>query len=438
MALLPSEQSEPCLKSELELFTSPNVQVAVQDGFWTEYHPLASLGDSSPIEFVVTGSQEALLDLTQSYLHVKAKVTNADGTNIAADAKVAPVNLALHSMFSQCDCFLNGKQVAAADNSYSYRAYIESLLSFGSDAKEGHLSGALWHADTPSTFNVIDPAAASKNHGFNSRQTFTAQSKLLDLYGRVHSDIFHQDRLLLTGVDLRLKLSRSKDAFVLMGAQADTYRLVVTHASLFVRKVRPAPSVLLAHNQTLSRTNAKYPLQRCEVKTFTIPKDSLQGNLDNVVLGSLPSMCLIGLVSNKAYNGAYNENPFRFHHYNVNHLCLHVDGRQVPSSALRPDFTNNLFVRSYVSLFQSIGKLSQDEGPALPYSHYSKGYTLYGFDLSSDLSSSQSHFNLVKQGNIRIDIRFKEPLPETVNLVLYLIYQTVLEIDKSRTVIYDY
>ena len=260
----------------------------------------------------------------------------------------------------------------------------------------------------------------------------------MDLFGRPHNDLFYQPRLLLNGVDLRLKLTRNKDAFTLMSAAAGNYRIVITKASLFVRKVRPAPSVLLGHTQALTRTNAKYPLQRVDVRTFTIPSGSRQGNLDNVVLGSLPSMCLIGLVTNKTYNGAYEENPFNFKHFDVDHLSLLVDGRQVPATALRPDFTNNLYARSYTGLYQAIGKLGQDEGPSISYSDYGKGFTLYGFDLSSDLSSTQDHFNLVKQGNIRIDIRFKNALTETVNLVLYLVNQTVLEIDKSRTVIYDY
>jgi len=148
-------------------------------------------------------------------------------------------------------------------------------------------------------------------------------------------------------------------------------------------------------------------------------------------------MCIVGLVSNAAYNGDLSKNPYHFKPYNVNHLALLVDGRQIPTTAYTPDFANKLFVRSYSSLFQATGKFSQDEGPQIPYTDYDSGYALWAFDLSSDLSSSQSHFNLVKTGNIRIDVRFSAGLPEAVNLVLYLVHQTVLEIDKSRTIMYD-
>jgi len=45
-------------------------------------------------------------------LYVKAKLTAMDGANLAADAAVGPVNLFLHSLFSQVDISLNGTRIA--------------------------------------------------------------------------------------------------------------------------------------------------------------------------------------------------------------------------------------------------------------------------------------------------------------------------------------
>ena len=39
---------------------------------------------------------------------------------------------------------------------------------------------------------------------------------------------------------------------------------------MWMRKVRPTPTVLNIINQRLSTETAKYPLRRVEVKTFTI------------------------------------------------------------------------------------------------------------------------------------------------------------------------
>ncbi|HSN23010.1 MAG TPA: hypothetical protein VLS45_02370, partial [Methylomicrobium sp.] len=71
------------------------------------------------------------MDFANSYLHVVAKLTKADGTDLDANAAVGPVNLFLHSLFSQVDISLNGTQITPATNTYPYRAMIETLLSYG-------------------------------------------------------------------------------------------------------------------------------------------------------------------------------------------------------------------------------------------------------------------------------------------------------------------
>ena len=96
---------------------------------------MSSIADGSPIEFEVSGTGEVYLDLANSHLYVKAKITAADGANIAADAEVGPVNNFLHSLFSQVDISLNGTLITSSTNTYPYRADIEDLLSYGSESR---------------------------------------------------------------------------------------------------------------------------------------------------------------------------------------------------------------------------------------------------------------------------------------------------------------
>ena len=49
------------------------------------------------IEFAVKGANEFYLDLYNSLLHVLAKISKADGTNIEANT-AGPIKLTLHSM----------------------------------------------------------------------------------------------------------------------------------------------------------------------------------------------------------------------------------------------------------------------------------------------------------------------------------------------------
>ena len=93
-----------------------------------------SLDSGGPIEFLIPGSGDDYLDLANTMLHVQAKVTRANGDDLDLADPVGPVNIWLHSLFSQVDVYLNGTLVTPSTNTYAYRAYIET--SYGPDAKD--------------------------------------------------------------------------------------------------------------------------------------------------------------------------------------------------------------------------------------------------------------------------------------------------------------
>ena len=91
---------------------------------WTFIHFIANISDGGPIEFVISGSGEDYVDLSQTQLYIKAKVVKADGTNLTDDSSVGPVNLFLQSLFSQIDVTLNERLISASTPTYHYRAMI--------------------------------------------------------------------------------------------------------------------------------------------------------------------------------------------------------------------------------------------------------------------------------------------------------------------------
>ena len=73
-------------------------------------------------------------------------------------------------------------------------------------------------------------------------KALTAQSKSVQMMGKLHLDLFCQEKYLLNHVNLKIKLRRSRDVFALM-ADADTYKIKIKDLALFVRYVQLSPAV---------------------------------------------------------------------------------------------------------------------------------------------------------------------------------------------------
>ena len=431
------DQSCECAKSELDLFSVPPTQTSIENGAWVEYHPISTIADGTPIEFEIAGNGEDYLDLSNTYLYVQAKIVQANGNDLAADTRVAPVNLFLHSLFSQVDISLNGTQITSSTNTYPYRAIIETLLSYGRDAKESQLTSALFYKDEAGKMDDTTIAAATRNPGFWLRYGLTSQSKNVDMMGRIHADIFFQDRYLLNEVNVKIKLTRSKTNFCLMSQNAGP-KIQILNAALYARKVKLLSSVYLAHAKALEGTNAKYPIRRVVCKAFTIPQNLQDVTQEKMYSGALPTRLVVGLVRNTAFNGHHEQNPFNFQHFDLSEISVFLDGQQ--QHAIKPlklDYDGEQYISGYLSLFSGTGKICKDEGDFIARTEYPNGYALYAFDLSADLAEND-HFNLCREGNVRLSLKFATALPHTVTVIAYAEYENVLEIDRNRNVIFDF
>ena len=164
MALVHPNSCE-CTKSELDLLGVPPTQTSVEHGKWELKGLTSALTDQGRYEFVVSGAGEDYIDLANTYLFVEAQIVNTDGSDLDADTDVGPVNLLMHSLFSDVSVSLSEKPVSPPTSMYPYRAYIESLLIYGPAAKESHLTGVMWYKDTPGQ----QDKRTTDNKGFTAR-----------------------------------------------------------------------------------------------------------------------------------------------------------------------------------------------------------------------------------------------------------------------------
>ena len=184
-------------------------------------------------------------------------MTTSNGADLAKTAEIAHECNFLHTLWLQVDVYLNGSLVTQSNNNYPYQAYIENLLSFGQEAKNSQLSALLWHRNTSGHFD----SCATANKGYTQRKALAAESKEIDMMGKLHIDLTFQNCYLLNGVEVRLRLIRSKDLFCLHGnANQAQNKVSLKEVTLFVRKVKPNLAVQLAHVKAVQHATAKYSL----------------------------------------------------------------------------------------------------------------------------------------------------------------------------------
>ena len=113
-----------------------------------ERAPITSLSDGGPIEFKVSGSGKEFLDLAQSYLYLRVKVSKVDGSNLDGASKVGFANYPIASLFNQVDVISGGKLISSATNTYAHRSILEILLNYDKETAESQLGCGLFCRDT--------------------------------------------------------------------------------------------------------------------------------------------------------------------------------------------------------------------------------------------------------------------------------------------------
>lgn len=421
-----------CTTSALDLFVEPAVSASVDRTIWCTYQPLSSL-ESGPIEFYCAGSDNEYLDLSKTCLQLKAKVVHGDGSSLLATDDVSTTNLFLHSLFSKVDVFLNDVPVTDSIPTYPFKAYLQTLVNYGSDAKGSQLITQMYHKDPITTVAAMQV----DGHGYVKRKSAIALSKSVELLGRLHVDLFNQERYMLNNVSMKVSLNRASTAFALISTAANaSFKIVIEAATLFVRKVKIAPSVLLTHAKVLhDGAPALYPINQTVLKNFSIAQGLQDVSRENIWLNKLPVRMLVCFVETSAFTGAYAKNPYNFAHYELNHLAFYLDGEQIPARAFTPDFERKHYTREYLSTFATTDLLGRDKGFCVDYTDFRKGNAIFAVDLTSDETSGASHFELPRNGNLSISIKFKNPLPTNVTCLMLAEFETLVTVDKNRQVL---
>ena len=246
--------------------------------------------------------------------------------------------------------------------------------------------------------------------------------------GPLNLAMFHQSKYLIPKCNIRLKLTRAKEEFCTMSFGKSKVKVEVKNVWLRMRTVNVNPPILQAHIDGLQQHNAIYPLQRNKLTTITLPKGTQTETRPIIISDNCPKLVVIGFVSNAAFHGDYEKNPFNFHHYNLSHIALIKNGVSSPFEPMEMDFANKKHLVAYTSMIQNMEMYGVDDTNGLTVKDYAKGNSLFCFNLTPDLNYGGNCGQLYEQTNIRLDLQFTETLPESINVIIFTVNDGAVEI----------
>ena len=439
--------------SEYAIFSMPERNLSTEKTSIYEVGPNTPLRLDAPIEFHLSSASQRYINLRDMKLYLRLMVEHTDGTPLEDKERVGLVNYPIAALFQQVDLFMQQGLVCSSGNCYPYKSMIDVLLENDKDDINGFLRQGLFYKDTHNameeTFTDAAEAEAANstiNAGFLERAKYSARSNIFEIMGKLHVDLCRQERYIINAVQLTLRLIQSRDQFRLMRADAPSgqtakeCRVKILTATLRVPLMKPVDAILLSHANTLYKGGPSlYPFERTEIKTYSVPAGEYQVKIENVFFSRLPKRIVVAMVESEAFIGAYNKNPFNFQNFSVNYLCFMIDGVCVPSRALMPEFSKNMYLEAYDTIFN----MAQDYNPGIPRKtssitrdEYKDSHTLYCFSLDGS-SIGDEHVGQQTVGISKLDIKFENKLKVGATVILYATFPAVLRIDDDRNIRVD-
>lgn len=438
MAALSMDDFKEAQPSELSLFNLPPYQSAVEQVYFQEVSPTSQLSGNI-IDMEITGNHGMeYVDLKRSKLYVKAKIVKGNGESLTENEYVGPVNLFLQSMFSQVEVTMQGKLITSSTSHYPYKSMIQTLLSYGGGAKSTQLTSQLWLKDIPGHLDDADVNGGT-NGALNKRSLYFAQSKTTDMEGRLCHDLFNLDRLILNQVSINVRLTKARPEFCLMTTEeTPDFKVELIEVVLKACKCRINPAVIYGHAEILKTINAKYPFTKTEVKQIAIAAETVNFEQDQLFQNTQPNRVVIGFVNALGAAGSFTKNPFNFQHFDINQIGLFVDNVPVTGNVMRLNFnatTGRTIIPAFNNMFEVTDKWMHDTDNQLDRNDFAGGYGLFCFEVSPQFGDEGSYLNLLKQGNVRLQVQFGTALKEAVTCIVYAEYPGYFEINAARDVV---
>jgi len=198
-----------------------------------------------------------------------------DGLHVNLDAgeKVSTIQMPGSTWIKDIKILINQREIYSSNQLYSYKAYLDTELSYPNEAKDSFLGVTGYKRDKK------DPDSLS-DEGYIARKNMFAESKTVQLISKLSTDIFNQDLYLISNVELDIEITPQTDDFMIIQEKkaavnnvvpAHTkYVFEITDVRLLVKTIDLMDGLSLDIAKQLDIQPAKYGVRKSFMKSLFI------------------------------------------------------------------------------------------------------------------------------------------------------------------------
>ena len=428
---------------EDHLLDKKKISECFSGNFHEILYPLNYTSKHGPWQYHSPQDDKHFIDLNTLTWNGKIRVINKKDPNspvITAnqtkDITCSVVNNFIHSTVSKITYQLNDFQMGdSAPKSYSYRAYMDNLLSFSKGAKEQSLKYHGFEQDTPGSFEDVNKLQASNmNNGFKKRSELFCTANYFHFSVKLRIDLANIDQFLQPGVQLRFEIERNSDAFALLSDVGDdvTFEFEMKDSTIEFDKMIPTPDYLNHFEKNILQEPLVYSYDKSQIHYFPYPANVNDLSIYSMFhTDNLPSYLVFGLVDNDAFDGSLSKNPYNFQHFDLKEFYLLVNGNSVPTQPVKLDITSMDYHHTYVNEFLDKLKLkNSNDSIGISADEWIRGSFFWIADLNVD-KCCNFHEHNSKGGTIHLKLQTKTALPKTTRLIVYSSSRERMSIDHN-------
>ena len=444
--------------SALDLFTVPRTNITYNGYCIVEINSTSE--SITPIEFVIPGSRE-YIDFSRSYFRMDLILKKTDGGNLADASQRWLAPNAFYTIIKQPSIYVNGTLTTEQTDTYAYKSYLETILNYGTEDEEtilrpqGYYS-ALNYPPHDLTANQIDSATPNADYtalskerkkavdGLVEMKEKTTGGKTIQLFGLPHVDLFNTGRMLIPGVDLKMRFTLNDPKFFMNGLTAVNTAVRLQAGDLKMKfyacmvKVRSDVNNKIATARLQRNLDVYYPTVRSETRTYTLQNNHTNFEATDVFNGRVPDRVVVGLVYQDAFSGSYAYNPFNFPKFNVSSIKQIVEGEEYPYQPLQLNAANGqLDMSGYHRLISANCSAYRGKCMIKP-EHWGDDQhtTLYMWVNVASGCADSVQLNPKQEGRVKIAIT-KTAVNSLITVIVYGEFENMMQIKPTGSTQYD-